>query len=197
MNTRVIHARGFTLIELLIALTIFAIMAALAWRGLTSMTESRAHLAAEAHQWQDLALFFRRMEDDVTHAVNRPWRDKDGQPVASWQAKPVLNTGNDANLVLVSLKADERGVQKVGYRYRDGEIDALWWPAPDDAPAQQPEVYPLLTGVKTFALHYLANNGQWVDQWPLAGQVGALPRAVAVNLTLRAGITVYRVFALP
>lgn len=189
--------RGFTLIELLVAITIFAMMAAMAWRGLDAMAQSRAHLAAENRQWQDTALFFQRMEDDITHATNRPWRDQHGNLEASWQAKPWVNASNDANVIMVSLKADERGMQKVGYRYAQGEVDTLWWPALDDAPAQQPQIYPLLTGVKSFVLRYLTASGQWVDHWPLVGQTEALPRAVEVSLTLRAGSNLHRVFAVP
>ena len=36
--------RGFTLVEMLVALTIFALMSVLAYRGLNAVLETRAHL---------------------------------------------------------------------------------------------------------------------------------------------------------
>ena len=43
------RSRGFTLIEVLIALTIFAIMSALAYRGLTSILDARDRVAQRSH----------------------------------------------------------------------------------------------------------------------------------------------------
>src|SRR5436190_11839713 len=62
---------GFTLIELLIALAIFAMISAFAYRGLNVLMESRASLATESRKWRDVALFVGRVERDMQAVLDR------------------------------------------------------------------------------------------------------------------------------
>src|SRR5215468_10875047 len=62
---------GFTLVELLVALAIFAVISAFAYRGLTVLLESRTALANESRKWRDVAVFVGRVERDLQAVLNR------------------------------------------------------------------------------------------------------------------------------
>lgn len=59
---------GFTLIELLIALTLFAIMSLLAWRGLNTVLQSRAALEIPGRAALELAAAWTQLETDLLAA---------------------------------------------------------------------------------------------------------------------------------
>ncbi|MDA8329302.1 MAG: type II secretion system minor pseudopilin GspJ [Betaproteobacteria bacterium] len=189
--------RGFTLIELLVAIVILALVSVMAYRGLNAVIEARKHVEAESRKWRDLSLFFARLEDDATHPAHRPIRDKDGLLQPEWIGKTSFIAQDDANLALTRMGAGEQGPQRVGYRLNQGVIEVLIWPSLDQAPFEKPTTYPLLGGVKEFKLRYLTINHQWVETWPLPGQVGGLPKALEVTVGLDSGERVKRIFALP
>src|SRR5690242_17423935 len=63
------RAAGFTLVELLVALAIFALLSAFAFRGLNAMLESRATLERESRKWRDVTLFVGRLERDLSAVI--------------------------------------------------------------------------------------------------------------------------------
>ncbi len=63
-----IRQRGFTLIELLIALTLFAIMSLLAWRGLNTVLQSRAAVEIPGRAALELAAAWTQLETDLLAA---------------------------------------------------------------------------------------------------------------------------------
>src|SRR5215212_3277534 len=76
------RSRGFTLVELLVALAIFAILSAFAYRSLTAMLESRERLQEESRKWRDIALFVGRIERDLRAILDRPAKAPSGTPLA-------------------------------------------------------------------------------------------------------------------
>jgi general secretion pathway protein J len=74
--------RGFTLVEMLVALTIFALMSVLAYRGLNAVLETRAHLTEDNRRWRDIALTLSQLEQDLSMVVDRPVRDSGGSQPA-------------------------------------------------------------------------------------------------------------------
>ena len=85
--------------------------------------------------------------------------------------------------------------QRLGYRFRDGVIEVLYWSSYDRARATEPNVYPLLAAVARFRLAYLAKDGAWLANWPVAGDA-ELPRAARVELVLANGESIERWMAL-
>jgi type II secretion system protein J len=71
----------------------------------------------------------------------------------------------------------------------------LYWASYDRPSGAEPTAYPLISGVASFRLAYLAKDGTWLDLWPRAGEAD-LPRAVKVDLTLASGETIERWLAL-
>lgn len=193
--------RGFTLVEMLVALTIFALMSVLAYRGLTAVLQTREHLTEDNRRWRDIALTLAQLEQDMSMAVDRPVRDSGDRPLPALVGNPQALGANDAQLSFSRMgMAWQTGVladvQRHGYRLNNGTLEQLVWPVLDRAPLTEPAVHALLERVNRFELRYLDGSGNWQPRWPLPG-VAALPAALEVVLELDGGVAVTRVFALP
>jgi general secretion pathway protein J len=193
--------RGFTLVEMLVALTIFALMSVLAYRGLTAVMQTREHLTEDNRRWRDIALTLAQLEQDMELAVDRPVRGNGDLPLPALVGNPQTVNVNDAQLSLSRMgMAWQNGVladvQRHGYRLNNGTLEQLVWPVLDQAPLSEPVVHPLLERVNRFKLRYLDAAGNWQPRWPLPG-MKALPTALEVVLELDNGVVVTRVFALP
>jgi general secretion pathway protein J len=181
----------------MIALAIVATLAVLGYRALAAMTQSESRLAAEAARWRTLDLFFARLEGDLREAIPRSARLGESREPA-WLA----TVDGDGNAMLAFSRAGpefnlEPGSagQRLGYRFRDGVIEVLYWSSYDRARATEPNVYPLLADVARFRLAYLAKDGAWLANWPVAGDAD-LPRAARVELVLANGESIERWLAL-
>ncbi len=75
-------ARGFTLVELLVALAIFALVAAFAYRSLAAMLETRQALERETRKWRDASLLVGRLERDLAAVLDRVARGSSGTELA-------------------------------------------------------------------------------------------------------------------
>lgn len=194
--------RGFTLVEMLVALTIFALMSVLAYRGLNAVLETRAHLSEDNRRWRDIALTLSQLEQDLSMVVDRPVRDSGDLLSPALVGNPQALGATDAQLSfsrmgMAWVSGVPADVQRHGYRLNNGTIEQLVWPVLDQAPHSEPAVYPLLERVKRFELRYLDSTGNWQPRWPLPGVAAPLPVALEVVVELDHGGTVTRVFALP
>ena len=163
--------RGFTLVEMLVALTIFALMSVLAYRGLAAVLQTREHLTEDNQRWRDIALTLAQLEQDVSMAVDRPVRDSGDLPLPALVGNPQALGANDAQLSFSRMgMAWQTGVladvQRHGYRLNNGTLEQLVWPVLDQAPHSAPEVHALLDGVRRFELRYLDGSGNWQPRWP-------------------------------
>ena len=193
--------RGFTLVEMLVALTIFALMSVLAYRGLNAVLQTREHLTEDNRRWRDIALTLAHLEQDMSMVVNRPVRAGSGRSPPALVGDPQALGANDAQLSFSRMgMAWQTGVladvQRHGYRLNNGTLEQLVWPVLDRAPLTEPVVHALRERVNRFELRYLDGRGNWQPRWPLPG-VAALPAALEVVLELDGGVAVTRVFALP
>ncbi len=199
------RSRGFTLIEVLIALTIFAVMSALAYRGLTSILGSRDRVAQENGKWRDVSFFFARLEADLVNAVARGIRNSNNLMEAAFIGNATFAKETEGQLMFTRMGLPGAGgtlaaPQRFGYRLKQGIVEELVWPVLDQGQRTVPEVYPLLAGVRTLQLRYLDGANQWRDSWPGVSSGGApatpLPKAVEVALTLDSGETITRLLLL-
>ncbi len=197
--------RGLTLIELLVAVVLLAVIASMAYRGLDSMTRSSERVEAEVERWQGLALFFERFASDVAQPARRPVRlmaadGAAGTPLsftelAAWRGQPVTDSATFLEFTRKSV--DGRAEVRLGYRLRAAQLELLIWPTLDRTAQAQPEVYPLLDNVEQLRLRHLDTGGAWQEVWPVGSDPMALPRGVDIELRLRGGLHLRRVFALP
>lgn len=198
-------ARGFTLIEVLVALSIFAILSVVGYRGLSSLIQVKERLADENRKWQQLMLFYDRFEMDVRQTVNRPSRSREDVLEPAWVGHPTF-AGDDGAQLLFSRLGDPgqsgflMDTRRVGYRLHDGAIELLIWPSVDLAPGARPEVFKALQGVSQLSITYITTEGNRLADWPEPNarkdEARYLPAAVEVGLRLESGEVVSRVFAL-
>lgn len=188
------RSQGFTLIELLVAITILAIVAVMALRGLTALQTSYAQTQRIAQYWRGIALFFDRFGFDVSQPANRAVNN--GGLEAAWLgiAATDAHSGAEVHFTRKAILAGEDD-QRLGYRQTGNRIELLVWPVLDvDAEAVPPRIYPLLEGVQSLQLRYLGAGNQWQDSWSGTPAL-PLPRAVAVDLMMSDGIEIKRIFA--
>jgi general secretion pathway protein J len=198
--------QGFTLIEVLIALTIFAIMSGLAYRGLTSILDARDRVAEENRKWRGISIFFARLEADLVNAVARDIRNSSNLTEAAFIGNPSFAKESEGQLMFTRMglpgaSGTLAAPQRFGYRLKQGIVEELVWPVLDQGQRTVPAIYPLLAGVSTFKLRYLDLTNQWRDTWPSLGSASgltapALPKAVEVALTLDSGETITRLLLL-
>ena len=194
------RVRAFTLIEVLVAIVILGVVALLAYRATAAMTDGEARLTEESDRWRALDLLFARLESDMHQAIPRSVRN--GATLEPpWLAFTQDSAGNSA---LAFTRAGpefaiEPGIagQRIGYRFRDGAIEALYWPQLDNVPGAAPAAYVLARDVASFRVMHLASNNRWSLQWPPQGDPKAgVPRAVQIEVIRSDGATIERLIAL-
>jgi general secretion pathway protein J len=171
--------RGFTLLELLAALAVLAVLASLSFRGLSSVLGAEARVREEARRWSEVGLLLGQLREDLAAAMgNRNF---------------VLGASTDADLALTRF-ADQPGAapRRIGYRLRERTVEYLVWPQGSDS-GPPAAAYAVLGNVAQMTLSALREDGTWVPVWP---STPALPRAVAMDLTLASGEHITRLFAL-
>ena len=190
--------RAFTLIEVLVAIVILGVVALLAYRATAAMTDGEARLTEESDRWRALDLLFARLESDMHQAIPRSVRN--GATLEPpWLAFTQDSAGNSALAFTRAGPefATEPGIagQRIGYRLRDGAIEALYWPQLDNVPGAVPAAYVLARDIDRFRIVQLTSKNAWSPQWPLLGETN-VPRAVRIEIGLADGTTIERLIAL-
>ncbi len=197
--------KGFTLIEVIIALFIFAILSVVGYKGLDSLIQTKERVAAEDDKWQQLILFFDRIELDVKQAVNRPIRTRDGSLEPAFIGRATYAGEYGAQLIFSRFGDQEQtgflmDTRRVAYRLHDGAIELLIWPSLDAAPNAKPQVFKVLTHVAQISFGYLTQDGRLANVWPntldLSQTKSFAPSALRMSIKLESGETVTRIFAL-
>jgi general secretion pathway protein J len=193
---------GFTLVELLVALAIFAILSAFAYRSLGTLLDSRAALERESRKWRDVALFVARIERDVQASLNRRATGPSGTQQAPISCVLDLGGSTAAGMALTRsgsmLQANALAApQRVAYRLVDTRVERLSWAGMDIAPRAEAAATPVLEGVRALTFRFMDPRGEWRPQWGLPGSGDLLPAAVEVTLELASGERIVRLMDLP
>ena len=193
---------GFTLLEILVALVIFGLMSVISFRGLSSVAQSRAHLAQENRKWGEVALLFARLEQDLSMLANRPVRDAGNLSTAPLVAKSILQSEYDTQLMFTRMGLPDQAnglaaPTRCGYRLHGETVEQVVWPATDAAPRTVPAVNLLLENVAAMEFTYLDSAGTWHNRWPLPDSDVIFPAAVQVVLELKSRERITRLFAVP
>ncbi len=186
------HCAGFTLIEVLVALTVFAIMSALAYGTLNQTMISAEILSARMDRLQAIQRTMRRVSQDFMQLAPRPVRDELGDSFS-----PALQTDIRTGFALEftrggwsnSIALPRGTLQRVAYRLEDDELVRYHWNVLDRTLSNQVIGVTLLDDVESLVFRFMQENGEWTEQWPPAQRAGPLgfryrPRAVQMILTL-------------
>jgi len=195
------NEHGFTLIDLLVAMSIFAIIATLAYGGLNNVLNTNKAISAESGRLADLQRSFARLGRDFEQAAPRNIRDIHGD------TQPAMQSGGDVDedtQVLVEFTLGGKRLfpgqqrsrlQRVAYAIKDNTLLRLNWNVLDRAQDSQPYTTEVLTGVETVEIQFLDEAGQWLGSWPDNGQLSqGLPLAVELRFDIENWGELRRVF---
>ena len=176
---------GFTLIELLVALAIFALISV---AGVTLLRSGSDTQIAVKKRLEEMALSYRlanSLEGDLAQAIARPVRDQSGQPIPAFTQGDANVSGALFGFVRAGWSnfdgAPRAGLQRVAYVLEDGALKRLSWPMLDGSTPADAAI--LLNKVASAQAEFRDNEGAWRNDWT-AADANALPRAVALNVTL-------------
>lgn len=199
-------SRGFTLIELLIAISLMAVLAILAWRGLDSVLRSRERIVEASQNLRALATGFSQLEEDL----RRTWPVRLlGLAVPPISFAQEIADGPPTLRLLREMPPDSgtAQIQRVSYRLREGTLErgfSAWtMPAPQGGgqAADAPMTWqPLVTEVTGLQIRAWISGQGWVaasglQALPLAQQTANPVTGLEVLLERRNGERVLRVLA--
>ena len=184
---------GFTLIELLVAIAIFAVMAAIAYGGLSSVIQQRERNDAVMDRLRTVQQAISIITRDLSQLQPRSIRDglgdaRLGALVSMPQnLPPVEFTRGGWMNPLVEVRSTE---QRVAYELDNAALVRISWPELDRSVQTLPVKQTLLTDVTALQVQFLDSSGQWQNQWPplnanTALYLARLPRAVNLRITLK------------
>lgn len=181
--------RGFTLLEILIALSIFAIMAVIAYNGLNQVLENSQAVEIKSERLTRLQQMFVRLEQDITQRVNRSVRDEFGDTREAM-------LGNDIYLLELTRRGwhnpteqPRAGLQRVAWRIKEGELVREYWSTLDRGDERPPrtQVYFKEEAEPSMLIRFMNDDELWVEDWPPVsdGTTGnPFPRAIEVTIEL-------------
>jgi general secretion pathway protein J len=160
---------GFTLLELLVALSIFSIVAVLAYGGLDSVLEQRIQTEDSAERLAALQKAYLIIQRDIEQLVPRTIRNEfgDHSPALSGSTEFQLTRGGWQN----PLQYPRSTLQRVGYALEDGELVRFNWLVLDRAQDSEPRRQVLVQDIVTIRVRYLDPQNSWQDQWPTSEQL--------------------------
>ena len=187
-------AGGFTLLELVVAIGVFAIMAALAYGGLSSVLNTRVSVQRALDRTAVYERAYIKLRDDFLNASDRDIRDENGnrQPAMiydRYRQRLEFTRGGRPN----PLGLPRSDFERVAYGLQEnGHFVRYNWTVLDRAPRSEPQELVLLDDVDKARWRFLDTKLQWHDHWPLddysaatATSVPAPPIAVELQLDTR------------
>lgn len=184
---------GFTLLELLVALSIFALMSAMAYGGLQTLLESRTRTEQAAKQFERLQNTMLFLQQDLSQVVDREVRDEMGD------SEPAF-TGLGTEYLLQFTRGGAVGrtgtvsLQRIAYRLEDQKLQRLIWPTLDRTQGSEPFVMELMDELTQVNIRFL--DEEWQADWVVNdGDVdNVLPRAVELSFSTERWGEIKRVF---
>ena len=180
---------GFTLLELLIALTVFAVMSAMAYGGLSSVMRARQGVDEKADRLAKVQTALMIISRDIEQTVNRTIRDQygDEQKVMAsldYGDNKLEFTRTGWNNPFPNKKRVRSMLQRVAYSLKDEKLKRIYWFDLDRSYDSQPFETVLLDHVKAFDLRFVDQKLEWQTKWPADLSPAPLPRAIEVTIDI-------------
>jgi len=175
-------ARGFTLVEMLVALSIFALIAAMGVGLLRSSVDTQDAVQERLKGMSGINRLRAVMANDLAQAVQRPTRGPAGEAVPAF-------AGSTSGFAFVhggagAIDGSPRpNVERVAYALVGREWRRATQPMLDGTALGEGDR--LVGDVVAVAVRYRDERGNWAESW--SSEPGdRLPRAVEVRMTRRA-----------
>jgi len=194
---------GFTLLEILVAVSIFGLIAVMAYSGLGGVLRSREITNIVATRLTELESAIMILSRDLTQATNRPIRDEFGdvqQAFIGDENSPVLlqftrgGVGNPLNLTRSHLR-------RVAYFLEEGTLQRASWPRLDRSGEIALDRVDLVQNLESVKLRFMTMDHRYVTRWPplqsQSGKPAELPLGLEITLELKDWGSVIRLFRLP
>ena len=182
---------AFTLIEVLVALSVFGILAVLAYGTLGQTLASAELLNERLDRLQAVQKTMRILNEDFFQLMPRSIRKELGEFEGA-----ALQTDFQSGFALELTRGGWRNpiglprgtLQRAAYRLEEAELIRYHWNVLDRTLANEPIAVTLLDGVESIVFRFLQDNGEWTEQWPplsMPGPLGLRNRPRAVEIILR------------
>lgn len=182
------HIKGFTLIEILIALTVFAILAALTSSVMYYAFNTRDRVTAQAERLMALQLTISTLEHDILQMVNRPIRGNNMQifPAFIGQSSQLEFTrGGISNPNGLQKKSS---LKRVALFCRNNQLIQRSWSVLDPINRDDFEEKILLDALIQCRFAYMNETLQILSEWQAnamgQNQNEPLPKAIRLSLKL-------------
>jgi len=178
------RAAGFTLIEVIVATAIFALVAAIAATGLSSISKSYTALADQRADRHALTRALAAIEQDLQQAVARGVRSPYGAALPAFTGDSNSFEFSSSSLSVAST-GPQAALVRVRYETRQNNLQRLLRAELDAAPNSQQSQRALLSGVQNVRLQYWDFSDVRSPIWPPANSnytIDQLPRALEIRI---------------
>lgn len=194
------HAtKGFTLLELLIAISIFSVMAAMAYGGMRLVIDGSQQIEKSANTLSSLQRAFLFLRQDLEQAVPRGIRDEFGSHESAFiccKDEKLLHLTRGGTRGAIIEGTDLRRVE---YRIIEGRLERRIWSTLDRVQGAKSSRLQLIENVQAVDIKILGyGDSEWQSSMPTesAENKSAVPRAVEVTITIENYGAVSRLFVI-
>jgi general secretion pathway protein J len=187
-------AAGFTLIEVLVAITLLAVLAVMAWRGLDMVISQRNRIETATSEAERVLRTLAQVERDLAQRVpDRLFAGRYREGGTLPLAMTVASAGDGLDILSVVRRQDRQNARGVTYALEDGRLMRRLGEL-----TGQPDVDPIvmLEGVRRFDVRLLM-GGDWVapQEIPARAASGA-GTALQITIERDTGMRYVQVVAL-
>ena len=178
--------KGFTLLEMLISVAVFALMAAMAYGGLSQVIRSSEQIKESNDTLAEVQFALSSIEKDLLQLSDRKIRDEFGDE------QPALKIAQDrltfSRLGWVNFIGAQRShIQRVEYVVEENQLLRQYWTSLDQTIEQKPIQSILMTDIKGLSIKVIDADQKSHDTWPNTAALNTAPplaKAIEVILEL-------------
>ena len=155
--SRLVKQQGFTLLEVLIALSLFAVLSAMAFGGLNQLLSQHKQLQKKQQRFVALQSAIQVLERDFTQIQARSVRDAFGDAQAALHASSAAEFTYELTTKTWFNPHHAQGVllQRIGYQLQGQTLWRSYQPQLDAGIGNSPVRYALLEKVTGFKVRFL------------------------------------------